>query len=93
MKNSISTGCYKAALFFVALEDLCGRDNLRAAFKRIVRARGGADVGYEDMRAAVESASGRDLAGMFHAWLTGPGLPDDFRARYGNPRSAYKIAF
>ena len=31
----ISTG-YRAALFFVALEDLCGRDNLSAAFHEIV---------------------------------------------------------
>jgi hypothetical protein len=91
-EEQISTG-YKAALFFVALEDLCGRDNLRATFKRIVRARSGADVGYEDLRAAVESASGRDLAEMFHTWLTRPGLPEDFRARYGNPRSAYRIGF
>jgi hypothetical protein len=83
----ISTG-YKAALFFVALEDLCGHDQLRAAFRDIVRARANSDVGYEDLRAAVESASRRDLAGMFRAWLIRPGIPDDFRARYGNPRGA-----
>jgi hypothetical protein len=83
----ISTG-YKAALFFVALEDLCGHDNLRAAFRDIVRARANSDVGYEELRAAVESASRRDLAEMFRVWLIRPGIPDDFRARYGNPRGA-----
>jgi hypothetical protein len=79
----ISTG-YRAALFFVALEDVCGRDNLRAAFQRIVRARGGDEVAYEDLRAAVEAAAQRDLAEMFRAWLNHSGIPDEFRARYSN---------
>jgi aminopeptidase N len=80
----ISTG-YRAALFFVALEDLCGHDNLRAAFRHIVRARGGGEVADEELRAAAEAASGRDLAEMFRTWLNHPGIPDDFRARYSNP--------
>jgi len=80
----ISTG-YRAALFFVALEDLCGRDNLRAAFQQIVRARGGDEVADEELRAAVEAASQRDLAEMFRTWLNRPGIPEDFRARYGSP--------
>ena len=79
----ISTS-YRAALFFVALEDLRGRDNLRAALQQIVRARGGDEVDNDDLRAAVEAASQRDLAEMFRTWLNRPGIPDDFRARYGN---------
>ena len=81
-----STG-YKAALFFVALEDLCGHDNLRAAFRSIVKARANDDVGYEELRSAAEFASRRDLAEMFRVWLIRPGIPDDFRARYANMRS------
>ena len=84
----ISTG-YKAALFFVALEDFCGHDELRAALRDIVRARGNDDVGHEELRAAVEYTSHRDLAEMFRLWLIRPGIPDDFRARYGkssNPK-------
>jgi hypothetical protein len=77
----ISNG-YRAALFFVALEDVCGRDNLSAAFRYIVSARAGEETGYEEFRAALESASHRDLAEMFRRWLTQPGVPDDFRARY-----------
>jgi len=80
----ISTG-YRAALFFAALEDLCGRDNLRSAFRRIVRARGGGEVAHEELRAAVEAASQRDLAEMFRTWLNHSGIPDEFRARYSNP--------
>lgn len=77
------TSGYKAALFFVMLEDLCGHDNLRAAFHDIIRARGGGEAGYEELKAAAESASRRDLDEIFRAWLNRPGVPDDFRARYG----------
>jgi hypothetical protein len=77
----ISTG-YRAALFFVALEDLCSHDDLRAALRDILRTRASSDTGYEELRSAVESASGKDLAEMFRAWLVQPGIPGDFRARY-----------
>ena len=83
----ISTG-YRAALFFVALEDLCGHDNLRTALRDILHDRAGSDTGYEELRAAAESASGKDLAEMFRAWLVQPGIPDDFRARYQKASSA-----
>ena len=83
----ISTG-YRAALFFVALEDVCGHDNLRAAFRDIIRARAASDTGYEELRAAAESASGKDLAEMFRTWLVQPGIPDDFRARYQKASNA-----
>ncbi len=82
----ISTG-YRAALFFVALEDLCGHDNLRVAFRHIVRARGGGEVADEELRAAVEAASGRDLAEMFRTWINHASIQDDFRARYSSPPS------
>jgi hypothetical protein len=77
----ISTG-YRAALFFVALEDLCGRDKLGAALREIIHARAQSDTGYEELRAAVEFTSGKELAEMFREWLVQPGIPEDFRARY-----------
>jgi hypothetical protein len=77
----ISTG-YRAALFIVALEDSCGHGNLRTAFRDIIHDRAGSDTGYEELLAATESASGKDLAEMFRVWLIQPGIPDDFRARY-----------
>ncbi len=79
----VSTG-YRAALFIVALEDLCGHDNLRAALREIIHDREGSDTGYEELLAATESESGKDLAEMFRAWLNKPGIPDDFRARYAS---------
>jgi hypothetical protein len=83
----ISTG-YRAGLFFVALEDVCGHDNLRAALRDILNDRSGSDTGYEELRAAAESASGKDLAEMFRKWLVEPGIPEDFRARYQKTSSA-----
>jgi hypothetical protein len=80
----ISTG-YRAALLFVALEDLCGHDPLRQAFRDVVRARAGDQAGYEELRAAAEAASGLDLAEFFRHWLNQPGIPDQFRARYVRP--------
>ncbi|HEX4644683.1 MAG TPA: hypothetical protein VH598_03670 [Verrucomicrobiae bacterium] len=77
----ISSG-YRAALFIVALEDLCGHDNLRAALRDIIHDRAASDTSYEDLRAAVEAASGKDLAEMFRTWLVQPGIPEDFRAHY-----------
>jgi hypothetical protein len=77
----ISTG-FRGALFLVALEDLCGRDKLRAALRDVIRAREGSDTGYEELRAAVEFESGKDLGEMFRKWLVEPGIPEDFRARY-----------
>jgi hypothetical protein len=83
----ISTG-YRAGLFFVALEDLCGHDNLRTALRDILHDRSESDTGYEELRAAVESASGKDLAEMFRKWLVEPGIPEEFRSRYQNVSSA-----
>ena len=77
----ISTG-YRAALFFVALEDLCGHDNLKTAFRDIIRARAASDTGYEELRSALELSSGKDLAEMFRRWLVQPGIPEDFRVRH-----------
>jgi hypothetical protein len=83
----ISTG-YRAALFIVALEDLCGHDNLRIAMRDIIHDRAASDTSYEELRAATESASGKDLAEMFREWLVHPGIPDDFRARYQKSSAA-----
>lgn len=77
----VSTG-YRAALFFVALEDLCGHENLKTAFRDVLYARASSDTGFEELRSALETASKKDLAEMFRQWLVEPGIPDDFRNRY-----------
>lgn len=87
----VSTG-YRGALFLVALEDLCGHDALRAAFREVVHSRSGDQTGYEELRSAVEYSSGRNLAEMFRRWLIRPGVPDDFRARYAGSPSAPSVS-
>ena len=77
----ISTG-YRAALFLVALEDLCGHDNLKSAMRDIIYARASSDTGSDELRAALEQTSKKDLAEMFRKWLTEPGVPEEFRNRY-----------
>ncbi len=80
------TTTYKAALFFVALEDVCGSKNLRMALRNVLSARTGSDVTYEDLLAAAEDASKLHLADMFRTWFNRPGdVPENFRARYAVP--------
>lgn len=74
----------KLALFFGALEDKCGQQNLSHAISDMVYALRGENYGYNDFRAALEDRCHQDLAGFFREWLAQPGIPPDFRARYGN---------
>jgi hypothetical protein len=83
----ISTG-YRGALFLVALEDECGHDNLRAALREIIHDRAGSDTGYEELLAATEANTGKDLGQMFRTWLGQPGIPEAFRARYQKSSNA-----
>ncbi len=72
----------KAPLFFIALEDQCGEGPVRAGLKRIVSLLRGQEVGYNEIRSAVEQESGKDLAEFFRTWLYESGIPKDFRAKY-----------
>jgi hypothetical protein len=73
----------RSALLCVALEDLTGKEHFSAAIRHVLQALSGAEIEDLDLRAALESESGQDLADVFHAWLDHPGIPADFRARYG----------
>jgi hypothetical protein len=72
----------KAPLFFIALEDKCGEAPVRSALTRVVSLLRGQEVGYNDIRSAIEQTSGKDLAEFFRIWLYEPGIPKDFRAKY-----------
>jgi Peptidase family M1 domain len=72
----------KAPLFFVALEDKCGEVPVRSGLARVVNLLRGQEVGYNDIRSAIEQTSGKDLAEFFRIWLYEPGIPKDFRANY-----------
>ncbi|HEY2108989.1 MAG TPA: M1 family aminopeptidase [Candidatus Acidoferrales bacterium] len=72
----------KAPLFFIALEDKCGEAPVRAALKRVVSLLRGQQVGYNEIRSALEQESGKDLAELFRTWLYELGIPKDFSAKY-----------
>ena len=72
----------KATLFFAALEDECGQDQMRETVKEVVTLFRGQEVNYPDLRVALENHSGKSLAPMFRLWLNQKGIPRDFRARY-----------
>ena len=72
----------KAPLFFIALEDKCGEVPVRSALTRVVSLLRGQEVGYNDIRSAIEQTSGKDLAEFFRIWLYERGIPKDFRAKY-----------
>jgi len=81
-EDQLQLGGYKMQLFFVALEAKCGRENVVHAMQHMVYALRGQQYGYSDFRAALEQECHQDLAGFFRTWLTQPGIPPDFRARY-----------
>ena len=72
----------KAPLFFIALEDAYGEAPVRAGLNRMVTLLRGREVGYDDLRAALEESTGKNLAGLFRIWLYGKGIPKVFRERY-----------
>lgn len=73
----------KAPLFFAAVEDECGAAAMRSGLKEIVTLLRGQQVDYNVFRAALEHASGKNLAPTFRLWLNEKGIPADFRAKYG----------
>jgi hypothetical protein len=73
----------KAPLLFVALEDACGAPPVRAGIAQAIALLRGKQVSVNDVRAAIEYTTGKNLAEPFRVWLYNPGVPTDFRARYG----------
>jgi hypothetical protein len=72
----------KAPLLFIALEDRCGEAPVKTGLTRVVSLLRGDQIGYNDVRSAIEEASGKDLAEFFRVWLYEKGIPKEFRARY-----------
>jgi len=73
---------YKAELLLYALEDKVGQKVMQYSIRRMVQALRGSTYGYAELRSALETESGQDLGEMFRAWLTQPGIPEEFRKRY-----------
>jgi len=75
-------GLAKAPLFFVAVEDVCGESPMRQGLRNLVALLRGQEVGYDDLRSALERSCGKPLGEIFRQWLNVKGIPRDFRARY-----------
>jgi hypothetical protein len=80
--DQLQIGGDKMELFMFALEDKCDQQNLTHAISDMVYALRGEEYGYTDFRAALEQQCHQDLGSLFRTWLTRPGIPPDFRARY-----------
>jgi hypothetical protein len=72
----------KAALFFISLEDSYGEVPVRSGLAQVVALLRGKEVGFSDLRAALEQTTGKNLAEPFRVWLYSTGMPQDFRNRY-----------
>jgi hypothetical protein len=72
----------KAPLFFIALEDAYGEESVRQGLAQVVALLRGQEVGYQDIRAALENVTNKDLAPIFRTWLYKPGIPAEFREKY-----------
>lgn len=83
-EDQLQIGGFKLQLFFFALEDKCGQQNLTHAIAHMVYALHEQQYGYPEFRAAVEHECHQNLADFFRQWLAQPGIPPDFRARYEN---------
>jgi hypothetical protein len=86
--SAVRTEALRAALFFVALEDLVGRENFDRAMLRLSTATAGSEVDANQWRSALEATTGTDLAPVFRRWLNQTDVPEDFRSRYAQQRSA-----
>lgn len=72
----------KSELFFFALEDAVGNENLHRGLLHLLGTYAGREWRAADLRSAVEQESGKDLAALFRAWLTETAIPEEFRRRY-----------
>jgi hypothetical protein len=77
---------YRGALFLAALRDSAGPENFERAGRRLQDALAGRGLylALDDLRSALEGATGNDLADIFRLWLNQPDIPAEFRARYGS---------
>ncbi|SCY21867.1 hypothetical protein SAMN05216420_103222 [Nitrosospira sp. Nl5] len=86
-------GYNKAAMMFLMLRDLLGRETFDRALQTFWREQRFRITSWPDLQRAFESVSGRDLRGFFDQWLTRPGAPvvriaDTTRAKSG---SGYRV--
>lgn len=75
-------GYSKGALFFVALEDQYGKENVRRALSRLVSSLRGEHFGFAALMSTLELETGQKLGEFFRLWLDQTGIPAEVRSRY-----------
>ena len=55
---------------------------MRSGLAQVVALLRGKEVGFNDLRAALEQTTGKNLAEPFRVWLYSKGMPQEFRERY-----------
>ena len=73
----------KSFLFFYALRDRYGPDVFRNAVRHMLSARRGVGFDLDDFIAAFEQETHENIAAMVRLWMKHPGVPQEFRERYG----------
>jgi broad specificity polyphosphatase/5'/3'-nucleotidase SurE len=73
----------KASLFLVALDDQCTPTRVHQGLAYSLTSLRGREYGYDDLRAGLHSQGCTELGPTFREWLNHPGIPEDFRNRYG----------
>jgi hypothetical protein len=69
-------GYHKAAFVFLMLRERIGRTAFDDGLRRFWREQRGRVAGWDDLRRALEAASGEPLGGFFQQWLTRSGAPE-----------------
>ena len=78
----------KSFLFFYALRDRYGPDVFRNAVQHMLSARRGVGFDLDDFIAAFEQETHQNIAAMVRLWMKHPGVPQEFRDRYGETSAA-----
>jgi len=82
----------KSFLFFYALQDRYGREVFRRAVRHILYARRERGLELSDLIAAFEQETNQNVAEFVRLWMKRPGVPDEFRARYGETAATAHIS-
>jgi hypothetical protein len=78
----------KSFLFFYALQDRYGREVFRNSVRHMLYARRERGLELSDLIAAFEQETHQNVAEFVRLWMKRPGVPDEFRARYGETAAA-----
>lgn len=78
----------KSFLFFYGLQDRYGREVFRKAIGHMLYARKERGIDLVDLIAAFEQETHQNVAEFVRVWMKRPGVPEEFRARYGETGGA-----